>query len=121
MDSYEKLKKVYDGLADTDVSKAFYKDIYEEGLYYLEVFAKSATKANGVKFLREYTGADKVIAFGDNLNDLDMFDVSDVTVAVENAVDEVKNKADYICKNNNENGVAEFIEAPGEKWRKNYI
>lgn len=116
LDSYEKLKKISDEIENDNVSKALYEDIYEKGLYYLEIFSKKATKANGVKFLKEYILADRVICFGDNLNDLDMLEISDVSVAVENAVEEVKKAADFICKNNEESGVAKFIETSEELW-----
>lgn len=110
MDTYEKLKKVYDGLDDADISKTLYKDIYIDGLYYLEIFATSATKANGVKYLKECYKPDSTVVFGDNLNDLDMFKTADFKVAPENAVDEVKKEADFICRSNDKNGVAEFIK-----------
>ena len=109
MDSYEKLKKVYDGLEGVNVSKEMYKDIYEDDLYYLEIFGKNANKKNGVLYLKEYTGAEKLTVFGDNLNDLSMFQVADVKVAPENAVEKVRKSADYICENNDNDGVARYL------------
>ena len=47
--------------------------------------------------------------FGDNLNDLPMFEIADVAVAVENAFDEAKAKADIIIGPNTEDSVAKFI------------
>ena len=76
---------------------AYYADSYDPGTYYLEIFAENASKAQAVDFLRSYTGADTVVCFGDNLNDLPMFAHSDIGVAVRGAVDEVKAVADYIC------------------------
>ena len=78
---------------------AYYADSYEAGTYYLEVFGENASKAHAVEFLRAYTGAERVVCFGDNLNDLPMFDVSDIGVAVSGAVDAVKAVADHICDN----------------------
>ena len=35
--------------------------------------------------MKKKTGADRVVAFGDNLNDIPMLQAADVAVAVENA------------------------------------
>jgi hypothetical protein len=93
-----------------DVDFAFYEDTYTKK-YYLEVFSAKASKANGIKFLRENYGFDEVICFGDNLNDLPMFRESDIRVAVGNAKDEVKAAADYTALSNSENGVAMWMRS----------
>lgn len=87
---------------------AFYKDVYC-GKWYLEVFSKTASKANGIKKLRKLYGFERVVAFGDNLNDLPMFEEADISVAVENARDEVKAAADIVIGSNDRNGVAEWL------------
>jgi len=43
-------------------------------------------------------------------NDVDMLKIAGVSVAVGNAVAEVKQIADVVIKSNNENGPAEFLE-----------
>lgn len=88
---------------------AFYEDTYT-GEWYLEVFSHKASKANGIKFLREHYGYERVVCFGDNLNDLPMFEESDIRVAVGNAKTRVKEKADFIAPSNDENGVAVWIK-----------
>ncbi len=90
------------------VDHAFYLDVYN-GEWYLEIFSHRASKANGIRFLREKYGFDRVVAFGDNLNDLSMFSASDVKVAVSNARDELKAAADFIAPPNTEDGVAEWL------------
>ena len=90
------------------VDTAFYLDVYN-GEWYLEIFSHRASKSNGVRFLREKYGFDRVVAFGDNLNDLPMFEQADVKVAVGNARDEVKAAADYIIGDNKSDGVAEWL------------
>ncbi|NLN52589.1 MAG: Cof-type HAD-IIB family hydrolase [Clostridiaceae bacterium] len=52
----------------------------------------------------------EVCAIGDYDNDLNMFNVSGVKVAMRNATKDLKKHADYICPTNNEDGVACFIE-----------
>ena len=54
---------------------------------------------------------DEVMVLGDSLNDLSMMIMDfGATVAVENAVEEVRTAAKYITKSNDEDGVAYAIE-----------
>lgn len=89
---------------------AFYKDTYTQK-WYLEFFSSSASKANGVKWLRKHYGFDRVVAFGDNLNDLPMFGEADLRVAVGNAAEEVKKAADTVIDTNDNDGVAEWLSS----------
>lgn len=74
----------------------YYRDAYNADVWYLEVFDGEASKKHAVEYLREVTGADEVVCFGDNRNDLPMFEAADIAVAVDNAVDEVKAAADFV-------------------------
>lgn len=56
-------------------------------------------------WLREYIDVDKVIGFGDNLNDIPFFEACDESYAVANAREEVKQKATGIIGTNIEDGV----------------
>lgn len=111
LDSFEHLDRVR-----TEIQKIkglkfeFYKDIYSENSWYMEIFSENASKYNGVKFLREQYSFDEVVCFGDNLNDLPMFRASDIRIAVENANPQVKSEADEITLSNTENGVALWIK-----------
>lgn len=101
------LKKEIDLINGSDC--AFYEDTYT-GKWYLEVFSSRASKSNGIAFLREKYGFDHITCFGDNFNDIPMFNASDYRVAVENAKSEVKELADDVAASNNENGVALWLE-----------
>ena len=90
------------------VNIAFYLDVYN-GAWYLEIFSHKASKANALRFLRKNYGFDKVVAFGDNLNDLPMFEQADTKIAVGNARDEVKAAADIVIGTNDNDGVAEYL------------
>lgn len=106
---YESLLPVRNEVLKIDGADcAFYKDTYTEK-WYLETFSADASKANGIKFLREKYGFDRVVAFGDNLNDLSMFSQADVKIAVENAHPDVKAAADLVIDTNDNNGVAEYL------------
>lgn len=92
-----------------DLHVEFYRDVYEEGYWYLEACSVHASKYNAVKFLREEYGFDKVVSFGDNLNDLPMFLASDESYAVANAKPEVKEKATSVIPGNDEDGVVKWL------------
>lgn len=100
---YELLKRV------EGISPMMYYDIYNEGMACTEVFSTEATKATGVADLREHLGAERVVAYGDNLNDLPMLRVADESVAVENALPEVKEETDRIIGPNTSDSVARDI------------
>ena len=103
---YQELFPVKEAVSVTEgTDYAFYRDTYT-GKYYLEIFSGSASKANGIKYLRSEYGFDEVICFGDNLNDMKMFSESDIKIAVGNAVPEL---ADFIALSNNDDGIAKWL------------
>lgn len=53
---------------------------------------------------------EEAIAIGDDNNDLSMFEQVGYKVAMENAIDSVKQKADEITLSNDEDGVAIFLD-----------
>lgn len=86
-----------------------YVDIFGEDTGILEVFAPNVSKAEAVKALAEDIGADRVVVFGDNLNDIPMMQVADVAVAVGNALPEVKKIAHEVIGDNASDAVAHYI------------
>lgn len=74
----------------------------------LEFSYKDCGKASGLKFLSDYLGVDRdlVAAFGDADNDIDMIKFAGIGVAMANANEALKSKADYITLSNDEDGVA---------------
>ncbi|MBQ8185514.1 MAG: HAD hydrolase family protein [Clostridia bacterium] len=72
----------------------YYRDSYAENTWYLEAFSPDASKKHATETLRTITGAETVIAFGDNRNDIPMFEAADHAVAAETAVEEAKAAAD---------------------------
>ncbi len=99
----EKLKTI------PEIDFAYYKDSYSED-WLIEIYSHTASKANSAKDVKEIVGADSITAFGDNLNDIKMLKGADTAIAVENAVEKVKEIAHVIIGNNNENSVVKFIE-----------
>lgn len=91
-----------------EIAVHYVQDIYS-GAYWLEVTDRRGTKKEAVCFLRHYLQAAKVICFGDQLNDLSMFEAADEAYAVKNAHELLKSKATGIIGDHNEDGVARFL------------
>lgn len=84
--------------------------------YLVEVVNSKYSKGTAVEFLANYYGVplDKTIAVGDQLNDMSMIEKAGLGVAVKNAEDALKEKANYVCEYTNEEGaIAEIIEKFG--------
>ncbi len=71
----------------------------------------SANKWMGINALTTYYGisTDKVVAFGDDYNDMEMIKNCGIGVAVANALDEVKALANDTCDSNDNDGLAKWL------------
>jgi hypothetical protein len=76
---------------------------------YLELTAETATKGHRVAALKEQTGADQVVVFGDSVNDLSMFAVADESYAVAEAPEQVRARATAVIGSSAEEGVATWL------------
>lgn len=109
-DYREKLEPMYRKIKEIEGLRCeFYADNYNQDFWYLEVCSIEASKKNAVQFLRENYSFDKIIGFGDNFNDIPLFEACDESYAVENAKKEVKSVATGVIGKNTDNAVAEFI------------
>ena len=90
---------------------ASYIDTYPPHQRWFEVFPASAGKAGSIAKLKELTGADEVVCFGDNANDMPMFKAADRCYAVGNAIPELKAAADGVIGTNECYGVTEFMQS----------
>jgi hydroxymethylpyrimidine pyrophosphatase-like HAD family hydrolase len=110
LDRRERLIPVREAIsALCGVNTAMYEDVYRPGYWYLEAFSGNASKRTAVIFLREKYGFTRVVCFGDNFNDLPMFEASDCKVAVENAIPALITAADCVCGGNDADGVAKWL------------
>ncbi len=87
----------------------FQREIYTEDEYWLEIMPQAATKANAILRLKELFGFEKIVSFGDAVNDLPMFRISDEAYAVENAAPALKQEATDIIADNENDGVALWL------------
>ena len=81
--------------------------------YFLELASPTISKGSGLAFVAEHVGfnAGHTIAFGDGENDLELLDWAGFGIAVENADERLKARADWICPSAEYEGVAEALEA----------
>ncbi len=93
----------------TDCSVSAYPDIFSSDTGVMDIYAPGVSKAAAVTELKKRCGADELIVFGDNLNDLSMMAVADRAVAVGNALPEVQRKADEVIGPNSTDSVARYI------------
>jgi tellurite methyltransferase len=77
----------------------------------LQIMHKDATKSKAVAELARLWNIhpSEIAAFGDDLNDIDMLTYAGFGVAMQNALDEVKAASDFICKSNDEDGIADWV------------
>ena len=87
-----------------------YADEYGRGVT-VEVCPAGCHKGAGVDQLRRITGADRIVAFGDNVNDLPLFTAADESWAVANAAPQVRRAATGTIGSNREDGVARWLAA----------
>lgn len=107
IDEKEKLEELYEKYREK-YHCVFQVEIYTQE-YWLEIMPKSASKSNAVLQLKKYLKCDRLVAFGDGKNDIDMFRIADEAYAVENAVSELKEIATGIIGSNDEDGVAHWL------------
>lgn len=105
----EELRGIYDRFKDhPSYHCILQQELYREE-YWCEIMPVRATKANAVLQLKDFLGCGKIVSFGDALNDIPMFDISDACYAVENAAAELKEKASGIIGSIEMDGVAQWL------------
>lgn len=95
-----------------------YKDKYTKERWCLEISSAKASKGEALKKVKKMLAPDYVIGFGDNWNDISLFEYCDEGYAVDNASEVLKKCATGIIKSNVENGVALFMKEWNEKNTK---
>ena len=83
------------------------------GCYFLTILHKDADKSHGIKSINEYIDfeLEELSVFGDNFNDIGMFEIAGKSIAVANAQEGVKKVADVVLEyTNDEDGVAKYLQ-----------
>ena len=91
-------------------------EISEDSMYeekWFSVANSGCSKGNALRTISRYLNipVKNTIAIGNDKNDISMFEAAGLSVAVDNAPDDIKNKVDCITLSNDEDGVALFLES----------
>ncbi|MBW6410271.1 Cof-type HAD-IIB family hydrolase [Clostridium weizhouense] len=82
----------------------------KEYTIYNNVFCSSVEfefKEKGIEYIRNKYNVhlDNIVVFGDGLNDISMFEYAKNTIAMGNACEEIKQRASFITKKSNKDGI----------------
>jgi hypothetical protein len=104
-----KLRERYSG----QIEIHFFENEYSPGWYWLTVHDRRATKDQAIRTILDQLGLSEkeLTVFGDNANDIRMFQLANQAVAVSNATDELKRYAAQIIGSNDEDSVVRYISA----------
>lgn len=94
-----------------NINYSYEEDQYYEGWHWLIINDSSATKAKAINMLcRDYLNEDtQLVVFGDNYNDIPMFNLKGTSIAVGNARQELKELATKIIDTNENDSVIKYI------------
>lgn len=107
IDSQEKLEPLWHKYRQVHHT-VYDRDIYS-GAQWLELMPAAASKSNAAAQLKKLLGCDRLVAFGDGSNDIDLFQLADEAYAVSNASDKLKAVATAVIPSNDEDGVARWL------------
>ena len=88
-------------------------NVVVSGKCWVDCANKGANKGSALRHFQEEYGItpDETLAFGDNLNDIEMLKRASHSFAVENARDEVKEAANFVAPSYKEDGVLQVLKA----------
>lgn len=94
-----------------------FENEYSPGWFWLTVHDARATKDQAIARLRALVGMEdtRVVVFGDNINDIKMFQAADHAVAVANAIEPVKRHAHEVIGHHRDDSVVKYLQA---QWKK---
>jgi Cof subfamily protein (haloacid dehalogenase superfamily) len=100
--------------ANTLINERYSHDVSasQSQSYFLDVTSVEATKGNVVRFLAAKYSIDvsEIAAIGDMHNDVAMFEVAGLSIAMGNALDDVQHAANVVTTSNEDDGFANAIE-----------
>lgn len=112
MNEYERLEAVHaDVNANVECRALLSRDLFDPAIGLLEIYATGATKAQAIRRLADELDAERIVVFGDNINDIEMMQAASVAVAVQNAIPAVRDIASTIIGPNTDDSVARYILA----------
>lgn len=90
----------------TDIDQASSSDIF------IEIFPNGVDKGEALREICKNLGIGRkeAIAFGDHQLDIPMIEAAGIGIAMGNAIPELKEKADFVTRTNNEAGISYALE-----------
>ena len=103
----EKVEKLASVLGPDEIDYLPFSDIP-----WYKLSKKAATKEKAIQELSSHLNipTSRIAGFGDDFNDIGMLKLCGKGIAMENAIEEVKQAADEVCASNENDGVAKWIE-----------
>lgn len=97
---------------ENQYADAVYQRSWGEPWYIIEMIKRGVNKAVGLRKVADSLGIprERMIAFGDENNDLEMLAYAGRGIAMGNASDQVKQIADEVTDTNEKDGIAKYIE-----------
>lgn len=97
-------KRLKELLEDCDCAR------FSDGYWY-KFTKKTATKENAIAVVCSACGigTEQIMAFGDDYSDIGMLELCGKGVAMGNAIDEVRERADIVIGSNDDDGIAEYL------------
>lgn len=94
-----------------DIEIHFFENAYSPGWFWLTIQDRKATKANACLAIAHQMKIDQknLVVFGDNSNDTNMFKIAGTSIAVSNALDNLKLIANKVIGSNTDNSVIKYI------------
>ncbi|MBP2032181.1 Cof subfamily protein (haloacid dehalogenase superfamily) [Clostridium algifaecis] len=85
--------------------------VVSSGETLVDIMASNISKGNALEILSKKLNVSlsRVIAFGDNYNDIDMLKIVGMPIAMENAVEDARSAAKYVTKSCDDSGIAYAI------------
>ena len=107
----KQLQAIVDEQYASSIETHLYENRYFPGWYWFTIHDRTCTKANALSILLENYGLQKseIIVFGDHGNDISMFKAATRSIAVANAIDELKQIATEVINSNQEDSVVQYI------------
>lgn len=107
----ERFIKQNTNLKIVNASNCYINKIKNRNHYFFDITNNDVNKGIAIKLLLSYLNLKKEnsIGFGDHINDLELFDSVEFKIAMSNAMEKLKDKADFITLSNDDNGVVYFL------------
>ena len=111
IETYEEIKKL-SNVKIVNESSFFHDHIVEKKGIWFSVSSIDVNKGTAIKVLCEHLNVslENTYGFGNDYNDIKMFETVNHSIVMDNANDDLKKLAKIVAKSNDDDGVAAFLE-----------